>query len=423
MKHIYLIVIIYFLAISCKKPNVIEVKPYDKEHADSTQVLLVKDKYPCMKLATNNAISLPVSETESDLEECDIRIKRHYIALETTEECLIGTISKILSEDSCVFIFDRANNSVLRFSQKDGSFLNKFGNQGRGPGEYTELVDISLNKKNKELCLYDQFGYKNMYFSYDGTLLREEPLYYFYNRIEFLGDYRILHTDLNQNTQIPSICNNRLVLAEPDQTPLYVGFAFPEKLSINFHQGSKHPLITCNGDIYYTHVLSDTIWQIKKDGICEAKYIFKFPNRGNLFDERDFSEITDDEYKDKTNSVPYYRDECIITKNFLIAKFNKAADLLYCISTGHYLHGKIPRMSFGIGSTLFAQFTINDSSFVEVLQPFEIIKKHQQIKNEYSDFQYDLYWNKQLTEEERQLLGNMTEEDNPILMIMDIEPF
>ena len=37
--------------------------------------------------------------------------------------------------------------------------------------------------------------------------------------------------------------------------------------------------------------------------------------------------------------------------------------------------------------------------------------------------QYTNFLNTQLTEEERQLLDNMTEEDNPILMIMDIEPF
>lgn len=147
------------MAISCKKANVTEVRPHNENYPDSTRVLLVEDKYPCMKLVTDKAVHLQVSERETNSNSTEfnsepLKMKVRYLPLETTEECLVGgVISKLESDDSSIFIFDEYNNQVLRFSQEDGSFLNKFGTQGRGPSEYLYVLDMSLDKKRRKYVL------------------------------------------------------------------------------------------------------------------------------------------------------------------------------------------------------------------------------------------------------------------------------
>lgn len=424
MKHLS-IFLLSVVTISCKQANVTEIKPIANTLADSSKVLLVEDKYPCMKLVTDKAIHLPVSTkgNDSSLEDRALRTSIRYLALETKEECLIGDIDKLESDDSFIFIFDKENDQVFRFSQKDGSFLNKFGQKGRGPGEYTHVTNMTLNRTKKEVCLLDIYGYKLLYFNYDGTLIREEPLFYCYNAFEFVKDRMLLCTNFNDNDNTPAINNNRLVLAEANQTPLYVGFSFPESFDTQFHQNSKMPFITCGEDVYYNHVLSDTIWQIKENGVCEAKYIFKFPGRDNLFNEKDFQKITDDEYEERQQDIPYYRDELIITKDFVKAFINNAQSLLYCTSTGHVKYSATYQ-SFGKPTNIRdTKFALNEKSFVSVLQPFEVIQDLQFNQKFLGESKYAYFLENQISEEERNLITTMTEEDNPILLIMDIEPF
>lgn len=431
MKNVYFyIVALAATVFSCKKAHVTEVRPYASNYTDTTKVLHIEDKYPCMKLITDKAIHIQADKKEANKEilytlqgDNVVKMKTRFLPLETTEECLIGNISKLASDDGSLFVFDKTNKSALRFSQKDGSFLCRYGTPGRGSGEYVTPIDMAINKKKKEVCLLDFSLFKLMYFNYDGVLLREEPLYYVYNKMEFLANTMILHTHYNENATAPSVSNNRLVLAKPDQTPLFVGFSFPKGFSDNFNYSELRCFTTCKDEVYYTHVLSDTIWQIKENGICEARYVLKFPGRDNLFTEKDFQQLTNEEYKERTKDVSYFYDYMFITDNFVYVDLYNGSTLLYCISTGHCMYNPSHSL-FAEPHGFHVDFTVNDTSFGLVLQPFELIKQNKLFKDVlFNESQYNNYWNKQLTEEERQLLQKMTPEDNPVLMIMDIEPF
>ena len=398
-------------------------------YSDTSKVLLMEDKYPCMKLVTDNPIHLQakgIDETQpygliQDGNPLDI--KHRYLPLETTEECLIGHIDKLLSDESSIFVFDNDNNSTLRFSQKDGSFICRYGKHGRGPGEYIDITDMAIDRIKKEVCLLDFTQYKLLFFSYDGEFLREEPQYYGFGDIEYCGGNILLCTRYSNNDMAPSINHNSFVLAKPDQTPLFRGFPYPEHLMDNFNHAIFYPWITCKDTVYFTYELSDTIWQVKEDGVCEAKYVFKFPGRGNKFDENDFMQITNEAYDAKTKDAPSFEGHIAITENFIRADIINGQPMVYCISTGHHYYGLSRHRIFATSKSFDGRFTLNSTSFVDILQPFELLKNHTFIKEKFADFQYADYWNNQLTEEERQLLQKMTPEDNPILMIIDIEPF
>lgn len=65
-----------------------------------------------------------------------------YIPLETTDESLVGNISKLLYEDGKLIVVDKENNKILVFDAATGKFLNCIGHQGRGPKEFISLRDV-----------------------------------------------------------------------------------------------------------------------------------------------------------------------------------------------------------------------------------------------------------------------------------------
>ena len=73
--------------------------------------------------------------------------KIEIIPLETNKECIIGIARKIIFHKEIFFIEDRLNNEVLLFN-KNGTFRNKIGHIGRGPGEYLVLNDFEIDIQN-----------------------------------------------------------------------------------------------------------------------------------------------------------------------------------------------------------------------------------------------------------------------------------
>jgi len=74
-----------------------------------------------------------------------------YVSLETTPECMIQQISKILFSDSYIFVSDNQKR-LLQFD-KNGKFIRQIGSQGRGPREYYLVFDFCLDEKKEQIYL------------------------------------------------------------------------------------------------------------------------------------------------------------------------------------------------------------------------------------------------------------------------------
>ena len=86
------------------------------------------------------------------------------IVLETTDDCLIGKISKIAYSNDTIIIADEQTNSIFIFDG-NGKFITKIHREGRGPEEYLELGDvfvcdhhILVLDNNQKVCCYNFKG-------------------------------------------------------------------------------------------------------------------------------------------------------------------------------------------------------------------------------------------------------------------------
>jgi hypothetical protein len=98
-----------------------------------------------------------LSEPESTVTRLsDIATDIEYISLETNQSSLLGSIrQEIISTDSKFYIKSiiGALNSCIFCFDRQGRFLFKLENQGRGPQEYTNIEDFDIGSDNKNLIL------------------------------------------------------------------------------------------------------------------------------------------------------------------------------------------------------------------------------------------------------------------------------
>jgi len=95
-----------------------------------------------------------------------------YLPLETSPQCLIQEIDKILFSKSFIFVND-TRNRLLQFD-KNGKFLRQIGSLGRGPEEYLFVYDFCLNEETNEIYIFSLD--KMLVFSFEGIFKKTNKL-------------------------------------------------------------------------------------------------------------------------------------------------------------------------------------------------------------------------------------------------------
>jgi hypothetical protein len=78
------------------------------------------------------------------------------IILETVENCLISDISNLQVFEDHFYILDAIQAMALLVFDRDGRFVRKIGNLGRGPGEYSDISDFTIDAENKHIYILDR---------------------------------------------------------------------------------------------------------------------------------------------------------------------------------------------------------------------------------------------------------------------------
>ncbi|MDO9579227.1 MAG: 6-bladed beta-propeller, partial [Bacteroidales bacterium] len=110
----------------------------------------------------DNISSMPLSYLGSKLE---------YIPIETDSACLIKTISNVSISDSFLFVSDYYR--LLLFN-KSGKYIRQIGSNGRGPGEYSRVLDFIVDEKSREV--YVLSSRQVLVFDFNGQFNRDFKL-------------------------------------------------------------------------------------------------------------------------------------------------------------------------------------------------------------------------------------------------------
>lgn len=104
-----------------------------------------------------DCLTLAVNLEQSSLTYNDVFSNAEIIPLETTDSSLIAGITDMVEYKSNYYIHDTRLVKALVFGHK-GEFIGQLGRKGQGPGEYSWLASISVDKENELIHLVEPLG-------------------------------------------------------------------------------------------------------------------------------------------------------------------------------------------------------------------------------------------------------------------------
>ncbi|WP_455628555.1 6-bladed beta-propeller [Parabacteroides chinchillae] len=119
-----------------------------------------------------------------------------FIPLETTGDCLLGSIVNIQFYNNHIFITDGDQNGRVFEFDNQGKYITQIGHLGDGPGGYLMPLKIHIDEKNNLLSIADiRLNRLTHYRLNDYQYVSQQSLFNFYDCI-WLEDGNILWYDL-----------------------------------------------------------------------------------------------------------------------------------------------------------------------------------------------------------------------------------
>jgi len=183
------------------------------------------------------------------------------IIFETNKESLFGPGFKFFPFDNYLFILDKNHTKNLLIFDREGKFIKKIGNLGRGPGEYARVYDFTIDPENQIIYLLCD-SYINEY-SIDGTYIGGFSLNHNASSIQYANGK--LYTELR---------GGKYLLQEIDPKTKMQNKKYLETAQYNkgwnepsyFYEGGpfKHRSVECPK---FVDLFMDTIFVIHQNGI------------------------------------------------------------------------------------------------------------------------------------------------------------
>ena len=92
------------------------------------------------------------------------------IALEISDEFVIGEISHIKYSDDRILICDKMSEAVYLYDANTGKAMTKIYSPGRGPEEYLEMADVDMY--NNMIVIFDYVGRKLLFYTKEGDFIK-----------------------------------------------------------------------------------------------------------------------------------------------------------------------------------------------------------------------------------------------------------
>ncbi len=183
-----------------------------------------------------------------------------YIVLETSPDCLLRKIDHIVFTDNFIFISDF--DALYKFG-RDGSFIQKIGKTGRGPGEYRNVFTFALDKLQNKIYLYN-WGIMQEY-DFDGNYIKSLDVkklvstqYIIHNSDEF-----IFH--IGNAPEYSNPIEYSLIVTDTNAKPIASFINYHKRKSKPGITIAKSPFYIFRGQLRFMEYSVDTLYTVVSD--------------------------------------------------------------------------------------------------------------------------------------------------------------
>ena len=238
--------------------------------------------FSCVEHKDNlNEIIIPI---ESNSKIDDFIDKFEMVNLETTDECLIGEITKICLDNGYYYITDKQSETVFVFDDL-GHYVSQISKRGNGPSEYIDLTDFDvrdskvyiLSTPNKQIFIYDRLG----------NCLNTVRLNDWYHHLAVDENCIILHSGKSNNQF------NNIISIDFEGHILNSSLPFKDNNSFRFKVSPFNEVGISEYLLTFPYDNRVAVW---KDNQCKYKYRLVFDTQVKLTDN-EMETLTYDEIK------------------------------------------------------------------------------------------------------------------------------
>jgi hypothetical protein len=362
------------------------------------------------KIFTGNISQIEINkDNASYIELSDIIDSFRFVPLQTTDDCLVGKIDKVIFMYDLFFVLDtELAKSVFVFDQM-GRIKFKIYHLGQGPGEYTFLNDMAINTKDQTIELLADF--KIIKFDLTGKFLSEFKIRYPnpIEKFEIFDDGNYLISSDNSSS-------NGLFILSPQGRLLWEGmdWLFPNP---NINLSVRKQFSKNSSGITFFFGLIDTIYHIDNSMNLSRKYMnFAGHNAPQILKKSAnnmrslVSELSQSSYVGEidliieTDSLLYF---------YFVCERNLYSVYQYKLSNNIkiYLHNT-PVDPF------FSQFPLasfDHSQLIYAMDIANLLSDFEELPNKIKEkFTNSSFW---------EMYGKLESDDNPVLMIAHFKYF
>ncbi len=426
-KYIFLLVIIALL--SCNKNN----EFIENSNCSNVTIHDIK-KYNILKY--------------SDLFD-SIRL----VKLETSDQCLIGNINRIVNYKNKFYILDRQIAKALFVFNDCGKFCGRIGKIGKGPGEYINPDYFHIDPISEEILIYDRFKNEIISYNINGNFKNTQKLK---NRIDAFStinsEYLALYFNYYGNEDIKNLPKHNLHIINRKGKVQFESFNRSDSKIPNIEYSNS---FFCNEeDVLFNPSFENRIFAIDSNRIS-VKYRFDFGSKSisNEFLESivKSEKSKKDVYEKIENSEKVYIHSFLETNNYLVLTVSikkVLCNIFYSKITGvlkyanvylNDMYGIIPGSHnlyrSSSENTILSYFIPSDVplDYYKQLLKKELEEKDY-IREEYlrnieknmgfnnmKDFLLNINFN--VSEKVVNEISSINQNDNPIIIIQRIKPF
>jgi hypothetical protein len=197
-----------------------------------------------------------------------------YVPLETNNECIIGEIEKIVADSNNYYILD-FQEKLFVFNSITGKNKFTLNKQGKGPGEYVDIVDFTISPDGK-IVINDSGLRKLLVYEESGHFIKEIDLSFGVLSLNFFNENTLILYSPHQFSE-----NNRPFVAFLDLSSekIISKIEFSSNTTSNSRYISPCDFSQVGNKSYIKIPFGDTIYSIEGTDIIPNRYLDFSNNR------------------------------------------------------------------------------------------------------------------------------------------------
>lgn len=188
------------------------------------------------------------------------------VPLETTDSSLVSSVFDVEVMDERFYVLDGKCASILIFD-KQGHYLGGINDQGEGPNEYFRIVNMELDRLNKQILVNDGFSKKLLVYDRDGNWVKTIPFEFSQGVVvPFMNDRFVQVNDGHEWYAPDDMKPWNLTLFDAQGHPLANWLQDRTPNRIDFSPGMNVCTLD-NGELLFSPLFSSILYTVGEDSI------------------------------------------------------------------------------------------------------------------------------------------------------------